>query len=211
MEAQKKSYKTQLATVGEDYREAAESNQKTLKKLRDVEAKLAAQDKSYAELKAKLMKASEAEKDKKKDKDGAKSKDKKKNGMSLSEAEVREQWKKKQAAKKKKEAMEKAEKEKAEKLKKEKAEKESKDSKSSKEAKRKKREEELRDEMKKKMSEAESRIREVGKKKVAALIKQGEKEDGKEVKAAKEHIEESVKVSDRKIRARYERKIIKLK
>ena len=77
--------------------------------------------------------------------------------------------------------------------------------------KRKQREESLRDEMKKKMSEAENRIRAVGKKKIDAILKDGKKKDSDEVQEAKEQVEASIKISNRKIRARYERKIQRLK
>ena len=70
---------------------------------------------------------------------------------------------------------------------------------------------ELRKEMKKKMEDARKRIEAVGKKKIDALMKTGKDQDSDEIKEMKEKVNRSMKVSDRKIRARYERKILQVK
>ena len=65
----------------------------------------------------------------------------------------------------------------------------------------------LRKEMEKEMGETETKIRTVAKKKVALLMKKGNKENSSVVKAEWEKMEKSIKVRRRKIRARYERQI----
>jgi len=106
----------------------------------------------------------------------------------MTEAEAREEWLKKQEGEENLSEKDKREKE----------------------AKLKKMEQELRQEMEAEMGEWETKIRTVAKKKVALLIKKGNAEDSDQVKEEWEKMEKSIKVSQRKIRARYERKIRKL-
>ncbi len=211
-----------IAKLGKEYKASAETQRDALTALKAAKSELAEQKKMNTQLKTDFMEAFEADK---KNKEDAR-------GQPKTEAEVREAWiKKRREAEKAKQA------EKAKKSKQGKSSKKAEGAKnaetsnethsdkeadskkeahkekpaSSAEAKLHKRQEQLRDEMKKKMAEAESRILAVGKKKVEALLKRGKKEDSDEVKAEKERTEDSVRISDRKIRARYERKIKRLK
>ena len=202
--------KTSAADYRKKYDELKKTHSKTVKqqraaktqiseltaKLKVLDKKLTVQEQLNKKMKAEFIEAYEADKKKK-----AKSK------KSMTEAEVREalEKKRKEAARKEKKEGESKE-----------TESEKKSTKSKKSSKTRKeklreREKELREEMKKKMAAAESRIRAVGKKKVDALLAKGKKEDSDDVKAEKKRTEDSIRISDRKIRARYERKIKRLK
>ena len=185
-----------------------EKLQESTKLLGKTKSKLAAQEKKYSQLKSKFMEAFEAEKGKSA---GKKTRESEK---SMTEAEVREQWKKKRDKEERKAREMKKEKEKEKKKaksKKDDNEKKEAKKKSEKERKLERQKKDLIEEMKKKMAESAARIRGVGKKKIDALIKDGKKEDSDEVKKAQERIDESVKIANRKIRARYERRLKRLK
>ena len=182
------------------------------KLLRKTKSKLAAQEKKYSQLKSKFMEAFEAEK--------GKSAEKKARNLrsdsekSMTEPELREQRKRmrEKAARKAREMKkEKDQKEKKAKSKKEDREKKETNKKAEKERKLERQKKDLIEEMKKKMAESAARIRGVGKKKIDALIKDGKKEDSDEVTKAQERIDESVKIANRKIRARYERRLKRMK
>ena len=185
-----------------------EKLQESTKLLGKTKSKLAAQEKKYSQLKSKFMEAFEAEKGKSA---GKKTRESEK---SMTEAEVREQWKKKRDKEERKAREMKKEKEKEKKKaksKKDDNEKKEAKKKSEKERKLERQKKDLIEEMKKKMAESAARIRGVGKKKIDALIKDGKNEDSDEVKKAQERIDESVKIANRKIRARYERRLKRLK
>jgi hypothetical protein len=69
----------------------------------------------------------------------------------------------------------------------------------------------LKKEMERKIEEQEKNIRKKGESKIAALLKKGKSENSDEVHQAKQEMEKSLKLGKRKIRARYERKIRRLK
>ena len=199
-------FKKRSVKMRTEFQNRSDTNSDTAKKLKIAREQLAAQKKKYAKLKTKFIEAFEAEKG-----DKAKNKSAKKKGKKgMSEAEVREQWQKKREMEaRKSRGMKKSKDESKDKETEAKSDKDDKLTKKERKVKRQKAD--LIEEMKKKMSESAARIRAVGKKKVDALIEDGNKKDSDEVKEAQDLIDESVKIANRKIRARYERRLKRMK
>ena len=202
----KEKHAEQIAKLDKQYKSSAETHRKAIEELATAKEQLAQQKQMNKQMKAEFIEAFEADR-KRKSKQKAKVKEKN-SDKPLTEAEVRDAWNKKRLEAEKKDKSESTKEEEKDSKKKKVDSKKKSDSKKEK---LRKRELQLREEMKKKMAEAENRIRSVGKKKLEALAKKGKKDDSDEVKAEKENTEKSVKISDRKIRARYERKIKRLK